>query len=75
MANISKGIRDEVVFWSLWSIWIRVLGTRDSCYPAFDITYMARKPLLGHPNTRAAVLLVYLSGLSLPVAILTAEVV
>ena len=36
---------------------------------------MARKLLLGHPNTLAAVLLVYLSSLSLPVAIFTAEVV
>jgi len=41
----------------------------------FNITYMARKLLPGHPNTPAAVLLVYLSGLSLLVAILTTEVV
>ena len=75
MANISKGICDEVVFWSLWSIWIRVLGMRDSRHLFFDITYMARKLLSGYPNTPAAVLLVYFSGLSLPVAILTMEVV
>ena len=36
---------------------------------------MAKKLLLGYLNTPAAVLLVYLSGLSLPVAVLTAEVV
>jgi hypothetical protein len=36
---------------------------------------MARKLLLGYPNTLAAVLLVYLSGLLLPVTILTTEVV
>ena len=52
-----------------------MLGTRNSYYLAFNITYIARKLLLGHLNTPAAVLLVYLSGLSLPVTILTAEVV
>ena len=52
-----------------------MLGTYNSCYPAFNITYIARKLLPGYPNTPAAVLLVYLSGLSLPVAVLTAEVV
>ena len=52
-----------------------MLSTRNSRYLSFNITYIARKPLLGHPNTLAAVLLVYLSGLLLPVAILTAEVV
>jgi hypothetical protein len=36
---------------------------------------MARKLLPGYPNTPAAVLLVYLSSLSLLVAIFTAEVV
>ena len=36
---------------------------------------MTRKLLLGHPNTPATVLLVYLSGLLLLVAILTTEVV
>ena len=48
---------------------------RDSRYLSFNITYMARKLLLGHLNIPATVLLVYLSGLSLPVAILTVEVV
>ena len=48
---------------------------RDSYHPSFNITYMARKLLLGHLNTPAVVLLVYLSGLSLPVAILTTEVI
>jgi hypothetical protein len=36
---------------------------------------MARKLLLGYPNTPAAVLLVYLSALLLLVAVLAAEVV
>ena len=36
---------------------------------------MARKLLLGYPNTPAVVLLVYLSALSLPVTVLAAEVV
>jgi hypothetical protein len=36
---------------------------------------MARKLLLGYTNTPAVVLLVYLSSLLLPVAIVTAEVV
>ena len=48
---------------------------RDSCHLSFNITYMARKLLLGHLNILAAVLLVYLSGLLLLVAILTIEVV
>jgi len=52
-----------------------VLGTHNSRYLSFNITYMARKLLLGHPNIPAAVLLVYLSSLSLPVAIFTVEVV
>ena len=47
----------------------------NSRHPFFNITYMARKLLLGHLNTLAAVLLVYLSSLSLPVAILTTEVI
>ena len=52
-----------------------MLSTRYTCHPSFDITYMTKELLLGHPSTPAAVLLVYLSGLSLPVAVLTAEVV
>jgi len=52
-----------------------VLSIYNSRHLSFNITYMARKLLLGHPNTPAAVLLVYLSGLSLLVAILTTEVV
>ena len=52
-----------------------MLGTRNSRYLSFNITYMARKLLLGYPNTPAVVLLVYLSSLSLPVTILTAEVI
>jgi len=52
-----------------------VLGIYNSRHLSFNITNIARKLLLGHPNTPAAVLLVYLSGLSLPVAILTAKVV
>ena len=52
-----------------------MLSTRNSRHLSFNITYMARKLLLGHPNTPAIVLLVYLSSLSLPVTILTVEVV
>jgi hypothetical protein len=52
-----------------------VLSIRNSRHPSFNITYIARKLLLGYPNILAAVLLVYLSGLLLPVAILTIEVV
>ena len=44
---------------------------RISHHPSFNIIYIARKLLLGHPNTPAVVLLMYLSSLSLPVAILT----
>ena len=52
-----------------------MLSICNSRHLFFDITYIARKLLLGHPNILAAVLLVYLSGLLLPVAILTIEVV
>jgi len=52
-----------------------VLSTRNSRHPSFNITYMARKLLLGHLNIPAAVFLVYLSALLLPVAVLAAEVV
>jgi hypothetical protein len=52
-----------------------VLGTRNSHYLSFNITYIARKLLLGHPNILATVLLVYLSSLLLLVAIFTVEVV
>jgi hypothetical protein len=52
-----------------------VLSIPNSRYPSFNITYIARKLLLGYPNTPAVVLLVYLSSLSLPVAILTIEVI
>jgi hypothetical protein len=52
-----------------------VLSRRNSRHLSFNITYIARKLLLGHLNTPAIVLLVYLSGLSLLVAILTAEVI
>ena len=52
-----------------------MLGTRNSRYLSFNITYIARKLLLGHPNIPAAVLLVYLSSLSLLIAILTIEVI
>jgi len=52
-----------------------VLGMRNSRHLFFDIIYIARKLLLGHPNTPAVVFLVYLSSLSLPVAILTIEVI
>ena len=52
-----------------------MLGTRNSRHLSLNITYIARKLLLGYPNIPAAVLLVYLSALSLLVAILTAEVV
>ena len=47
----------------------------DTRYLFFNITCMARELFLGHLSTLAAVLLVYLSGLLLPVAVLTAEVV
>jgi len=52
-----------------------VLGTHNSRHLSFNITYMARKLLLGYLNTPAAVFLVYLSALLLPVAVLAAEVV
>ena len=52
-----------------------MLSTRNSYYLPFNITYIARKLLLGHPNTLAAVLLVYLSSLSLLVTMLTVEVI
>ena len=52
-----------------------MLSTRNSRHLSFNITYIARKLLLGHTNILAAVLLVYLSSLLLPVAIITAEVV
>ena len=52
-----------------------MLGIRNSRHPSFNITYMARKLLLGHLNIPAAVLLVYLSALLLPVAVLAAEVI
>ena len=52
-----------------------MLSTRNSRYLSFNITYIARKLLLGYPNTLAAVLLVYLSSLSLLVTIFTIEVV
>jgi hypothetical protein len=52
-----------------------VLSIYNSRHLSSNITYIARKLLLGHPNTPAAVLLVYLSGLSLLVTILTTEVV
>ena len=52
-----------------------MLGILNSRHLSFNITYIARKLLLGHPNTLAAVLLVYLSSLSLPVTILTTEVI
>jgi hypothetical protein len=42
---------------------------------ALTLQGIARKLLLGHPNILAAVLLVYLSSLSLLVTIFTAEVV
>ena len=48
---------------------------RNSYYLSFNITYIARKLLLGHSNIPAAVLLVYLSGLSLVVTVLTTEVI
>ena len=47
----------------------------NSRHLSFNITYIARKLLPGHLNIPAAVLLVYLSGLLLPVTILTTEVV
>jgi len=52
-----------------------VLSARNSRYLSFNITYIARKLLLGYINILAAVLLVYLSSLLLLVAIITAEVV
>ena len=52
-----------------------MLSTYNSRYLSFNITYIARKLLLGYPNILAAVLLVYLSGLLLLVTILTAEVI
>ena len=52
-----------------------MLGTYNSRHLSFNITYIARKLLLGYLNIPAAVLLVYLSSLSLPVTILTAEVI
>ena len=52
-----------------------MLSTRNSRHPSFNITYITRELLLGHPSTPAAVLLVYLSGLLLLVTILTIEVV
>jgi hypothetical protein len=52
-----------------------VLSILNSRYLSFNITYIARKLLLGYPNTLAVVLLVYLSSLSLLVTILTTEVI
>ena len=52
-----------------------MLSTRNSRHLSFNITYIARKFLLGHPNIPAAVLLVYFSSLSLLVTIFTIEVI
>ena len=52
-----------------------MLSTRNSRYLSFNITYIARKLLLGYLNIPAAVLLVYLSSLLLLVTIFTAEVI
>ena len=52
-----------------------MLSTRNTRHLSFNITYITRELLLGYPSTLAIVLLVYLSGLSLPVTILTTEVV
>ena len=52
-----------------------MLNTRNSYHLSFNITYIARKLLLGYLNILAIVLLVYLSSVLLLVAIFTTKVV